>query len=695
MRNETILKKALHEAMTEKYSEELINMKTPDYEFSESFNIKMRNLIRKTDNPFYRYSKYLTLAACAVIAVGCAVLIPALNSKRIHTGTEFDITAETSEVIITTVPTEAPLITETFTTVSKDETTVPKETVDSGDGEIDEPEEKPDTQTEIKPSETSETTEKAPSTSETADKEGDEEEKSETTEYEPIGGDNDETNPGTGGDTVSDDEVPEIEEEEDIDGEIEEEVEDDGDYDVIDGDEVDEDIVDEEVAEDEEEEVVEEPDIDNRPPYPEAETLGELYTKLYQQDFNPPSIKEQSYKIENANILTFNYDDVQFSTLYNDFDFVKEFLREAGTAKKTETVNQQSDCATILINPVVAPYTVPSCIDSGDIHYYREIYFGEYSEDEVDVEEEPDGGWANDAELKIYRTGLIQVSFVSNRDSVWFTASSDVIGRFFDNVDKMFMSETPSTLNDVITDRNVTEANICRGYGNIRGVYDYYITGINLNSNKSIITNFLNSNMDKRLTYYSYSGGEKIGIEIFFGLKDSSSFITLRLLGFDKAVISVSGGDSYAFGIDKSQYTGLFKSLVGICGYSNPVIYNTMEDYIRDKGFNSITTITYNSNMGKYTINGTGGNEAVLEEIRQLILTEAKTAVYSTDTLVYGDIIPNVPNWYTRYKTFTISTDGAMYIRNNRFSASASFIEKLKKLIVENGVMPSANGISE
>ena len=698
MRNETILKKALHEAMTEKYSEELINMKTPDYEFSESFNIKMRNLIRRTDNPFYRYSKYLTLAACAVIAVGCAVLIPALNSKRIHTGTGSDITAETSEVIITTVPTEAPLITETVTTVPKDETTVPKETVDSGDGEIDEPEEKPDNQTEIKPSETSETTEKAPSTSETADKEGDEEEKSETTEYEPIGGDgteNDEVNPGTGGDTVSDDEVPEIEEEEDISGEIEEEVEDDGDYDVIDGDEVDEDIVDEEVAEDEEEEVVEEPDIDNHPPYPEAETLGELYTKLYQQDFNPPSIKEQSYKIENANILTFNYDDVQFSTLYNDFDFVKEFLREAGTAKKTETVNQQSDCATIRINPVVAPYTVPSCIDSGDIHYYREIYFGEYSEDEVDVDEEPDGQWANDVELKIYRTGLIQVSFVSNRDSVWFTASSDVVGRFFNNVDNMSMSEAPSTLNDVIIDRNVTEANICRGYGNIRGVYDYYITGINLNSNKSIITNFLNSNRDKRLTYYSYSGGEKIGIEIFFGLKDSSSFITLRLLGFDKAVISVSGGDSYAFGIDKSQYTGLFKSLVGICGYSNPVIYNTMEDYIRDKGFNSITTITYNSNMGKYTINGTGGNKAVLEEIRQLILTEAKTAVYSPDALVYGDIIPNVPNWYTRYKTFTISTDGAMYIRNNRFSASASFIEKLKKLIVENGVMPSANGISD
>ena len=666
MRNDTILKRALHEAMTEKYSEELINMKAPDYEFSESFNIKMRNLIRKTDNPFYRYSKYLTLAACGVIAVGCAVMITALNSNKINVDDKPDSTSvETTEAVISTVPTEAPVIFGEETAVPEDEISdTDSDEVIGGEGNSD-----------SMPVTTGpDVTEKAPVVTEVTESGGVDEEESDTTEYEPIGGDDyDESdeNPGAGsGDGGMD--------------EIDEAVDSDGDYDVED-DDVD---CDEDVSEDDE--VIEDDNAeDTRPPYPETETLSELYTKLYQQDFNPDHVKNKSYTMENANISGIHNATLSNSLTYADFGFVKEFLSEVATAKKTEMTSSSSDYVTVYLNPEAPSYYEPTFWDNSDVNRYREIYFGECTDEEDYEVEDICYEYPDDVKLKIYRTGLIELSFQRNKGSVWFSASAEATGRFFENVDNLYLEEIPSVLDDIITDKNITAENICRGYANIKEVYDYCITGINLNNCKSALSEFLNNNKGKKLTYYK--DYEESVINITFGLNDTSSVISLRFIGFNKVVISVSGGERYTFSIDKAQFISFLKVLTGACGYGEPVIYDTMAEYIKDKGFDKLIEIEYSVKNDLYKINefkadGTD-NTAVLEEIRQLILTEAKTAQYSLDGFNFGEIVPRVSNWFTRYRTFTISKNGAMYVGRNRFSVSKSFIEKLEKLILENGEM--------
>ena len=78
-----IIKKALDEALTEKYHAELMGCAETDYNFSVGFVADMKALIRKTDNKLIYYSKYIAAAACAVIAIGCAVLLPNLMDSSI------------------------------------------------------------------------------------------------------------------------------------------------------------------------------------------------------------------------------------------------------------------------------------------------------------------------------------------------------------------------------------------------------------------------------------------------------------------------------------------------------------------------------------------------------------------------------------------------------------------------------------
>lgn len=77
-----ILKRALDEALTAAYAGE-IPVGAEEVAFSEDFEREMRGLIRKTDRPIQKYIPILTAAACAVIAIGCAVLLPRLLSHSV------------------------------------------------------------------------------------------------------------------------------------------------------------------------------------------------------------------------------------------------------------------------------------------------------------------------------------------------------------------------------------------------------------------------------------------------------------------------------------------------------------------------------------------------------------------------------------------------------------------------------------
>lgn len=97
-----ILKRALDEALTAAYAAELPDG-TDEYVFSEAFEREMRVLIRKTDHPIRNSVRFLTAAACAAIAVGCAVLLPRLLSNQVPVGPSEEISS-VSEAVTAETP---------------------------------------------------------------------------------------------------------------------------------------------------------------------------------------------------------------------------------------------------------------------------------------------------------------------------------------------------------------------------------------------------------------------------------------------------------------------------------------------------------------------------------------------------------------------------------------------------------------
>lgn len=86
MDNNEILRKALGEALTDKYSAELNSAPEVAEQPSPEFTSKMNNVIRKTDRPFFQYAKYTLIAACACLIVGAAIIVPAFHINNMLTG---------------------------------------------------------------------------------------------------------------------------------------------------------------------------------------------------------------------------------------------------------------------------------------------------------------------------------------------------------------------------------------------------------------------------------------------------------------------------------------------------------------------------------------------------------------------------------------------------------------------------------
>lgn len=687
MKTENILKKALDEAMTERYSSELKNMTEPVHTYSEGFGIKMRNLIRKTDNPFLKYTKYLAIAACAVLAIGCTFLIPVLARNDIHTeatkpsdqgiASDSIIPFKTESAISTDVTaypeTEAVITTESETTEAIT-TTTPAVT----DSEAEATEESKDNT--VIPVVTEKSDEEAaPSVDNTV------QDVPTAEEFEEIETeDDDNANPGTGGyhDGESDinGDIPVIEEEEAVDDEVEfEEVE----------EEVESEEEEEIVVDGDEEEIVEEDGEDTRPLFPEAATFSELYRLIYSQEFLPEEVRAKNYTIENAKLMTFSYGEISNCEKYTDYGFVKEFIGKIGTAAATDMTSSEKDYAVIRINPQVSyiPFTYYS--DDSLINRYNELFSNEIEDvDEEEALEEPDwlAAAPDDIELHVYRTGLMSVQFVKNAGAEWFVLPDDVAGSFFTAIDNMLMENAPSTVGGLISDRNITDANICRGYANVNYVYDYKLGDIDLSGNKKLITDFLNANAGKSLVLFSDMTNIH-DMEITFGLNDSSSVIELAFIDFNTAALRVSNGDWYKFSVTKAEFDGLFKSILTVCGYSNPVLYENLGQYLPDKNFTMITRIG-----GDYSLLSHRDGEAIAR-IYELIMAEAPKAEYILDgAFSYGNIDLTMDNWGYYYRAVTISEkDKTINILRNKFRVSDSFIEKLLEIVKGSGAVPEVS----
>ena len=106
---ENILKKALGEVLTQTYSEELRDSYDTGYKFSDEFEEKMNGLVRSTTRPpIYRYRGWLAAAACAVLAVGSAVLIPTLVNNKVVVAVPEESNSTTEPVPSESVTDEKP-----------------------------------------------------------------------------------------------------------------------------------------------------------------------------------------------------------------------------------------------------------------------------------------------------------------------------------------------------------------------------------------------------------------------------------------------------------------------------------------------------------------------------------------------------------------------------------------------------------
>ena len=81
---ENILAKALDEVLTPRYSDELRDSYDTGYAVTAEFELKMRELIRKTDKLPIKWHRYAAAAAAAVIAIGSAVFVPMLLNNRVE-----------------------------------------------------------------------------------------------------------------------------------------------------------------------------------------------------------------------------------------------------------------------------------------------------------------------------------------------------------------------------------------------------------------------------------------------------------------------------------------------------------------------------------------------------------------------------------------------------------------------------------
>ncbi len=102
-----ILKRALDEALTQQYAAELSGAPEESHVFSPAFEKEIRLLIRKTDRSPMKVVRIFSAAACAVLVVGCALLLPRLGQNAVPTESEDAVSSSETDPFYETSSAEA------------------------------------------------------------------------------------------------------------------------------------------------------------------------------------------------------------------------------------------------------------------------------------------------------------------------------------------------------------------------------------------------------------------------------------------------------------------------------------------------------------------------------------------------------------------------------------------------------------
>ncbi len=632
--NHTIIKKALNEALTQKYYDELMKTEDEEHIFGVGFTADMKRLIRKTDDKLLYYSKYVAIAACACIAIGCAVLLPSLMNSGIRTEppviTTPVIDSDPESVTTTPEDTSLPIIittTEGTTTVI---TTAPDETTLDTDSSVTSEVTTAPTETTTTPTTTTEEKVTETKPDDDADAEGD-------IVDDDTDADIDSDTPDYDGDVI-------IDAEEGDDAVIlpdDDDVSTDSDDDVVveEDDEVEiEDDCDVEEEDDVEIEDDTNPDSDGIQ-YPEGNTLKEIY-EFY------TSRKLEDTKACNVTINSaVDNNQIFLNGCIYDLSFVSDYIISQADAERLDKIAENSgneitgEGRSIFVELGEGELTNKVDFwDSSRRNNYGEFFRGEFSEDEDDVDAETES-FTYLTGIKIYENGA---AFYRGCVPMQFdpAATAELFKRF----DKIGLPDYAASVSEIIDYTKISHENIIGGVAKINNVYDIGISGVEINTKEEIEGLYDIIDSLKELPCVPGSGNGQVEIKFYV----SETLSAVRLVISDPFTAKpnlfiISDTKTYVVGITQKKAHEIISYICKCAGVAEPYFYVKAEEYLDYVGvdFADVKEIS-----ARGEINGIACTYRItapekIKKLTDMVLNELKNTRYtgsgSSRTWLYAD----------------------------------------------------------
>lgn len=642
-----ILKRALDEALTCAYAEALFAEAEEKHVFSAAFEKNMRALIRKTDHLYQKYSRILAAAACAMIAVGCAVLLPRLLANQIDVQQpESAIASDAADMTEKAAYTAEPTAEETADT---------DEIVDAAADDLDEVgfdvEEPADREDETAiPSEESPDDISAAGGGEIADTIP-----AENTENSASGsvlnnaplpdsiGDenptaaavnpNGNSEPGVAesgdDDEDNDDAYFEDDDEGDDDAAVYDVDSDDDDSAVYDDDSDDDDVAydddgDDDVSYDSEEDMDDDAadnattaGVSQIPLIPAETTLGGEVRALIGCDLSESYLQSGYCRVGGERYDLPIMEGIPAET-YQDAALAKLL----GSAERTEQPAEIGEAfLSVKIGRAPPFLSTVSDYDYSMRKYYSDIfYFGwDYDDDfyESDV-------WDDDMEacvLQFGTNGIVRISSEIYKGDAYYRLSDEALTKLTERLNARFQAAKPQKVGDLGKMLGSAE-NYAQVYVRVDRYYDCTMGG-NL-SDGAFLEKLLKKYGETKLTEAKpQKDSPAISIEV------TSRETLHRIFLIFYADGTVETLDGYAFAIKKSDVRGILKEYCKQKDLAEPVFYKTLGEYLSDKNFTRVNSALVNGESLKDTYLLEGENaERTLKKIRTLILNRAGESDY-------------------------------------------------------------------
>lgn len=687
--NHTIIKKALNEALAQKYYDELMKIEDEEHIFGVGFTADMKRLIRKTDDKLLYYSKYAAIAACACIAIGCAVLLPNLINSGIRTEPPVTTTpvVESDPESVTTTPedTSLPIIittTEGTTTVI---TTVPDETTLNTDSAV--TSEVTTTETTTAPTETTTTPVTTTEEKITETKPDDDADAEDDIVDDDTDADIDSDTPDSDGDVIidteeGDDVVIEDDEddttvdiENDVETEEDDEVEIEDDCDVEEDDDVD---VDEDVDVDDDSVGTEKPVT--------AETLGHGIA-FFLWDNHLEDISGRIYANNGYHVMSFDDGETVIDYLLDyrvDLSFIADYLADQSNAPRITSdypdINKGDYFAVTVSDIEIKPSDIYKFNDYSMRNEYDYYFNDNPVEDEMDDEDIIEG---NEVRVVISRAGYVMVERY-DYETVYFDTDDTATTELFGIIDSGKFNES-STVGD-FTGQGVTADNMYNAYGYVKS-YDLNVFNINFNTaaEREELMSFVNSLSGKKLIrskdYVEYGGSY-----VVIGLKDRPAVITI-MANKGKLYFSDDRSGWYYINITQAEYEEFTNLICKAGNVAQPYYYKNAYDYLTNAyDFNTVRSVNYSKIEGNTNFEYKIKDEKALADFCNFITEELKTAEYTPGISGGANYVIYV--WLSSNCYMTISNDDIIKVLGNKFSASDGFydrvVEYIKKYAEQN-----------